>query len=158
MEQVDSRVLDWILNFHQNRALIKEMFRDKYQYHFANMLRSTFMRGTVALALPSKHIVWCDNDNRVAYDIDGKYSVDALYYIPVKDIGQLINNYRAITGLHVNATDDDYINIVKKYCEGNNIEYNSTLDIALKSGNNNSNSGQEHEQEDETYYDFFSKH
>ena len=98
------RVLAFIENFRKKGMLsgiseeqFSELYREHLPYHFACMLKSTFNRGEVYIALPSKKIVWRDNDNRY-YNVDGQFyrsrevyaelgrTIDDAYYVDSNNI------------------------------------------------------------------------
>lgn len=85
-----------------------------YAFYFAHMLKLAFNRGSVMLAIPSKEIVWVDDDehNNVAFDINGVYC----YYddvIPIEKFGTAIDKYKNVPGQRP-FDPDERINVITK--------------------------------------------
>lgn len=134
---LQNEVLEFITEFlyHQHKdeiaAILHDQFRSGYCYHFAYMLRDTFHRGIVCWAAPFGHIVWKDIDD-TTYDVEGKYIGEAFYFIPVFYLGETVRDFLHIkTDQHKPATKQELINIMKRYCSDNNIDYNEKVESYL---------------------------
>ena len=128
--EVTEFITDFLYHQHDEKAvetLIKQ-FRAGYCYHFAFLLRDTFHRGVVCWAAPFGHIVWQDIDGK-RYDIEGEYSGEAFYFIPVILLGEYVRDFLHIrTDQHPPAKKQTLINIIKEYCKNTGIEYNENVE------------------------------
>lgn len=109
------RVLAFIENFRKKGMLsgiseeqFSELYREHLPYHFACMLKSTFNRGEVYIALPSKKIVWRDNDNRY-YNVDGQFYRSGAVYA---EIGRTVDDAYYVDSNNINGIS---IGPVSKY-------------------------------------------
>lgn len=120
-------VLDFINNFknHSNVPYyIERLFRSGYCYYFAEILKSAFNRGELCWCAPLGHIIWMDID-RIPYDIEGINQSDCLAYIPIKYMGDAINDFKR-TDKCFNASKNDIIQIIQKYYKDNNKIFNES--------------------------------
>lgn len=101
---------------------IERLFRSGYCYYFAHILKDAFNRGEVCWCAPLGHIVWTDTDG-VSYDIEGINNSECLEYIPIKYMGDTINDFKR-TDKSFNASKSDIIQIIKNYYE----DINKTFD------------------------------
>ncbi len=110
---------------------LRQKFRAGYCWHFAHILKDTFNRGKVCWTAPFGHMVFLDSDNR-AYDIEGKYiekDHECFYLIPESYLGKFINEFtHTKEDFMPVSTKQDLINIVKKYCNDNHIEYHKDIE------------------------------
>jgi hypothetical protein len=119
--------------------VIRLQFRAGYCFHFAHMLKLTFNRGEVCWAAPFSHIVWVDG-NEIPYDIEGVYTGDYDYLIPLTYIEKLYPEFTiGYTHRYGVLKDEEIIteykirDIIRHYRDDNNIldsydpynEYNS---------------------------------
>lgn len=104
-----------------------DVFMCKYCYHFAHLLKETFKRGSVCLCAPKGHWIWMDDKTNTPYDFWGDASDEECYYfIPEEYWGDLVTDFLHIPTITPhNATKQEIIDIMKKYCKDNYIEYNS---------------------------------
>lgn len=136
IENSDSRFLMYMQDNQRIYDIIERQFRCGYCWHFAHMLKNVFNRGEVCWAAPFSHIVWVDTD-KIAYDIEGKYISDALYFIPESYLGDYVNSFKHISwdiDIKYSPSKKDLIEIMKKYCDDNNIVYDSTCERWFKNG------------------------
>ena len=120
-------VLDFINNFknHSNVPYyIERLFRSGYCYYFAEILKSAFNRGELCWCAPLGHIIWMDIDG-IPYDIEGINQSDCLAYIPIKYMGDAINDFKR-TDKCFNASKNDIIQIIQKYYKDNNKIFNES--------------------------------
>ena len=120
-------VLDFINNFknHSNVPYyIERLFRSGYCYYFAEILKSAFNRGELCWCAPLGHIIWMDIDG-IPYDIEGINQSDCLAYIPIKYMGDAINDFKR-TDKCFNASKNDIIEIMQKYYKDNNKIFNES--------------------------------
>lgn len=120
-------VLDFINNFknHSNVPYyIERLFRSGYCYYFAEILKSAFNRGELCWCAPLGHIIWMDIDG-IPYDIEGINQSDCLAYIPIKYMGDAINDFKR-TDKCFNASKNDIIKIMQKYYKDNNKIFNES--------------------------------
>ena len=118
-------VLEFIDNFKNHSGIpyeIERLFRSGYCYYFAYILKNAFNRGEVCWCAPLGHIVWMDTDG-VPYDIEGINNSECLEYIPIKYMGDAINDFKR-TDKSFNASENDIIQIIKNYYE----DINKTFD------------------------------
>ena len=128
--------IDDFLNYQSDELayeVLHTQFRSGYCYHFAQILRYTFHRGTVCWAAPFGHIVWKDIDGNI-YDIEGLYDGEAFYFIPLEYIGMAVRDFMRINSDDYNGTTkSELINIIKLYCKETGTEYiDSIEDYFLK--------------------------
>lgn len=134
-EEVTEFITDFLYHQHKDEIAVNliQQFRCGYCYHFAMILKHTFHRGSVCWAAPFGHIVWQDIDQTI-YDIEGKYSGEAFYFIPIEYLGESIRDFLHISNdQHDGAKKSELIDIVKKYCEDNNIVYNKNIESYFQS-------------------------
>ena len=95
--ELDSEVIEFIKSFLSNDKydIMLNKFYTTYSYQFAEMLKSTFDRGTVCWLAPHSHIVWMD-DNGVPYDIKGLNKDKCEEYIPVHYLGDSLEYFKHI--------------------------------------------------------------
>lgn len=121
----DKTVIQFINNFlnlqtHSSEDIetLRKTFMDGYCYYFAHMLKAAFDDGEVCWCAPYGHFVWVCND--VAYDIEGVYVSDCLYYIPEKYLGEAILDFKRIPGKEFNASKEDIEKIIDSYLNDRN--------------------------------------
>lgn len=120
-------VLDFINNFKNHSSVpyyIERLFRSGYCYYFAEILKSAFNRGELCWCAPLGHIIWMDIDG-IPYDIEGINQSDCLAYIPIKYMGDAINDFKR-TDKCFNASKNDIIEIMQKYYKDNNKIFNES--------------------------------
>lgn len=104
----DETVLTFIATFltaagTDQTEVIRKTFRAGYCYYFALMLHDAFPDGEVCWAAPFGHIVYVKDQ-----------------FIPVKRLGEAINDFRHIEGVSYNITDQEIAQIMlewKKRCQ-----------------------------------------
>lgn len=133
-DEVEEFIVEFLYKQNNDHAavILHDQFRSGYCYHFAYMLRDTFHRGVVCWAAPFGHIVWKDINGKY-YDVEGELTdSEAFYFIPVWYLGEHVRDFLHInTDGHPGATKQDIINIMKRYCHDNNIEYDETAEKYL---------------------------
>lgn len=118
----------------EKAEVIRKQFRSGYCWHFANMLKDVFHRGELLWTAPLGHIVWFDPISNRYYDIEGEYEPekhDVFYMIPVSYLGFGIRFFMHIPNdghREVTYNRKDLVDIVKKYCDTNNILYNEKIE------------------------------
>ena len=114
--------------------IIRTQFRNGYCWHFANILRDTFHRGEIVWTAPLGHMVWYDPYTDKYYDIEGEYlqsKHDVFYMIPSRYLGEHIREFMHIPNDgHIEKVSkvSDLIEIVKTYCNDNNILYSNKIE------------------------------
>ena len=98
----------------ESSEVLRKQFMAGYCYHFAHILKSTFNRGTVCWCAPFGHFIWMDEDN-TAYDIEGEYVGDNLYFIPESYLGDCLYDFLRIPNKGHNTTQDEITEIIRKY-------------------------------------------
>ena len=84
------------------QTILKQQFTNGYCWHFANILQTTFNRGTINIIMPeANHIIWTDIDD-ISYDITGVVKIDSIL-VPTnflqKCYPQFLNNFKHNTKL-----------------------------------------------------------
>ena len=105
-------------------------FKCGYCYYFATILKTAFNRGEICWTAPFGHFVWVDVDG-IAYDIEGMYDMcshEAYYLIPEKYIEEFVGDFLHNGMKSKEASADDLIKAVKKYCEENNETYYADIE------------------------------
>ena len=101
------------------KTVLQQQFTNGYCWHFANILKSTFQRGTINVMFPdANHIVWTDNDG-LSYDINGVVN-NTLILVPTNflenSFPEFLNNFRhAISFKHCKITKELITTIIEKY-------------------------------------------
>lgn len=116
------RILQFIETFRRgagsnpaNQEIIRTLFRAGYCYYFAIMLKDAFPEGEICWAAPFGHIVFVYND--IPYDIEGVYCGEAEDFIPIRYMGETINDFRHVPGITCNATEQQIAQIMVQYQE-----------------------------------------
>ena len=112
--EVISFINQFYARFHGDPEHLRSLFRSGYCWHFAHMLCSTFMRGTVCWTAPFGHFVWCDIDG-IPYDIEGVHTGDTAYYIPEQHLGMRLYDFLHIPGKDFNASKEQVMEIIESY-------------------------------------------
>lgn len=122
-----NEVLQFIDNFvrhatssYDDMEVLRRTFRSGYCYHFACMLKCTFMRGEVCWAAPFGHIVWEDEDGEV-YDVEGVYRGEAQYIIPIRYIEDHLCDFTraSTTGASEGVTKEYIEGAIRRYLDDN---------------------------------------
>lgn len=101
--------------------LMRSTFRAGYCWHFAHILKATFMRGEVCWAAPFGHFVWVD-DNGIPYDAEGLNEGEQIYNIPESYLGNYIKDFIHIPGNIIpKVTDEKIVEIIRQYEKDNNL-------------------------------------
>lgn len=97
--EVDLNVLEFIKNFRTSNSIREEVLEDTfmrgYCYYFANILKTAFERGYIAVTAPYGHIVWVDNE--IGFDING-ISTSSGTFIPIEHLGRHISDFKHVPG------------------------------------------------------------
>lgn len=112
--EVISFINQFYARFHGDPEHLRSLFRSGYCWHFAHMLCSTFMRGTVCWTAPFGHFVWCDIDG-IPYDIEGVHIGETAYYIPESFIGPGLYDFLHIPGKDFNASKEQVMSVIEDY-------------------------------------------
>lgn len=125
-----NHVLDFIQEFLFNlysdelpidtgKTVLQQQFTNGYCWHFANILKSTFQRGTINIILPdANHSVWTDDDG-LSYDISGVVDNTSIL-VPTDfledSFPEFLNNFRH-TGMFKNCkiTEELINTIIEEY-------------------------------------------
>lgn len=121
----DKQVLEFIIKFyHLTMPIyadygeycenIRRQYRAGYCYYFAIILRDAFNRGELCWAAPFGHIVWMDTSG-IAYDIEGVNDSECKYYIPIKYLGDAVNNFKHVPGISFNADKEFIKSVIERY-------------------------------------------
>lgn len=116
----DDTVLTFIATFltaagTDQTEVIQKTFRAGYCYYFALMLHDAFPDGEICWAAPFGHIVYVKD--KIPYDIEGVYEGEAEMFVPVKRLGEAINDFRHIEGVSYNITDQEIAQIMLEWKE-----------------------------------------
>lgn len=114
----DEQVLTFIATFltaagTEQAEVLRKTFRAGYCYYFALMLRDAFPDGIICWAAPFGHIVYVKD--QIPYDIEGVYEGDAEMFIPIRRLGDAINDFRHIEGTSYNITDQEIAKIMLEW-------------------------------------------
>lgn len=144
IEQQKDQIEEFIYDFlnHQgyveNAEILRRQFRNGYCWHFANILKDTFHRGQLYWTAPLGHIVWGDPVTGKYYDIEGEYvedKHDVFYMIPTNYLGVGIRSFMHIPNdghKESNYSRSELIEVVKSYCNYNNILYDKEIEKYFK--------------------------
>lgn len=120
--KADRRILQFIETFRRgvgsepdNQEIIRTLFRAGYCYYFAIMLKDAFPEGEICWAAPFGHIVFVHNGS--PYDIEGVYCGEAENFIPIRYMGEAINDFRHVPGIECNATEQQIAQIIVRHQE-----------------------------------------
>lgn len=98
--------------------IFKIQFTSGYCYYFATILKAAFKRGEVCWCAPYGHFVWLDTDD-TPYDIYGISIDEAEYYIPVRYLGDCLDDFLHAGKVH-NTSKVEIRNIIDKYLHDKN--------------------------------------
>lgn len=129
-DDIDGEVMSFINDFiifqgKEKSEVLRTQFMCGYCYHFAKILQSVFKRGTCCICAPYGHVVWQD-ENGVAYDLDGVYYGDAEYLISEEFAGDLILDFVRRPNCNHNTTKEEIEDLMKRYKE--HLEEKEVLD------------------------------
>lgn len=110
---------------------VRWLFRTGYCWHFAVMLHAAFERGKICWAAPFGHVVWVDEDG-LPYDIEGLYSGEAFWFIPIEYLGESVEEFKHIRCDCDHMSKDGLIDIMKKYCADAGLDYDPKVEEYLK--------------------------
>lgn len=134
LEYIDVIYEDIIATFgHQvDLEKVRCFFKNGWCFAFANVLKGAFRRGEVCLAAPFSHIVFLDKDG-TPYDIDGVYKGEAFYFIPISYLSEDdIKVFAHLPSANSSSLTKEYcIEVMKRYCNEHNIEYDSRCEKYL---------------------------
>ena len=92
-------------NGEDSEEVIRHLFMSGYCYYFALMLQDAYPSGEICLAYPFGHIVYLYEG--VPYDVEGVYSGKSDEFIPIKYLGNGIDDFRHIPDLKYNMSKDE---------------------------------------------------
>lgn len=135
---VDSQVLQFITDMVSCTAknedeyeIIRSMFRARYCWHFATILKNVFNRGEVCWAAPFGHFVWVD-DNGIPYDIEGVNFGEQDYHIPERYLGDALKDFTHIPGEINTTSNEEIVAIIRKYETDNNLSHKNYTEFLKK--------------------------
>lgn len=110
--------------------ILYDQFACGYCYHFAYMLQATFHRGEIVWTAPFGHIAWQDIDGHV-YDINGTYTGEAEYFIPIRYIQTYISDFTHENGIDQCScqTSNDIDNAIMHYLTDHPEQKNESIDF-----------------------------
>lgn len=117
-------------------ATIEKLFMNGGCWYFAHMLKEAFSVGDVYWAAPFGHFVYGVHDR--FYDVRGHYDGEAMYFIPEQYLKpSQLANFIHIPGFSGhNTTVEEVLEIIRRYCERNNLIYDSYVEILLRKPQN----------------------
>lgn len=103
---------------------IERLFRAGYCWHFAHLLQNVFGTGTVCNAYPFSHVMWVDKSG-IAYDIEGVYVGEALYFIPEPFFHNSLKEFRHLPTYDYAISKEELMAVGKRYCKHMGYEFNT---------------------------------